>query len=219
MAPKEQVLLYNYYRSSASYRVRIALYYKQIPFTYIPIHLVKNGGEQFSDEYKKLNPQSQVPCLVIKGRPICQSMAIIQYLEDICPEPRVFPTDSYEKAIVIQICEAFNSGIQPLQNLIVLKQLETFFSANSDAKTKWIHYWNHVGLSSIEEILKKSAGHYCVGDSITAADFFLVPQVFSAKRFGVDLAQYPNILKLNEQALEHTAFQLADPARQPDAAE
>lgn len=237
MAPQEQVLLYNYFRSSASYRVRIALYYKKIPFKYIPVHLVNNGGEQFSTEYKKLNPQAQVPCLVMNGRPICQSMAIIQYLEDICPEPRVFPSDPYEKAIVIQICEAFNSGIQPLQNLTVLAKLESLLpaatsavtatatttatvtpiTASHDVKKDWIHHWNHLGLASIEELLKKTSGDYCVGDTITAADFFLVPQIFSAKRFGVDTSQYPNIMRINEHALDHTAFQLAEPARQPDA--
>lgn len=213
---QDQILLYSYFRSSASYRVRIALHYKKIPFKYVPVHLVKNGGEQFSAEYKKLNPQGQVPCLVINGKPISQSMAIIQYLEDICPEPRVFPTDPYEKAIVIQVCEAFNSGIQPLQNLTVLTQLEAQCAASPEAKTKWIHHWNHVGLASIEEILKKTSGTHCFGDAITAADFFLVPQVFSAKRFGVEVSLYPNILRLNETALQHPAFQLAEPHRQPD---
>lgn len=216
MNEKSEILLYNYYRSSASYRVRIALHFKDIPFKYIPVHLIKDGGEQFSAEYKKLNPLAQVPCLVKDGRPLGQSMAIIQYLEDICPEPRLFPEDFYEKAIVIQLCEAFNSGIQPLQNLSVLAQLETQLGANQEAKNKWIQYWIHRGLESVEQLLSKTAGKYSFGDEITAADCFLVPQVFTAKRFNVDLAPYKNLMRVNMLALEHNAFQMAEPTRQID---
>lgn len=212
----EQFTLYSYFRSSASYRVRIALHYKKIPFKYQPVHLLNNGGEQFADAYKKLNPQSQVPCLMHRERPISQSMAIIQYLEDICPEPVLFPHEPYGKAIVIQICEAFNSGIQPLQNLAVLGQLDEKFKASQDDKTNWIHHWNHVGLTGVEALLKKTAGEFCYGDTFTAADCFLVPHVFSAKRFGVDLSRYPVLLRVNEHAVALEAVQLAAPERQPD---
>lgn len=213
----DQFVLHNYYRSSASYRARIALHYKKIPFQYVPVHLVKSGGEQFRDEYKQLNPLSQVPCLVHNGRPITQSMAIIQYLEDICHEPPLFPSNSYDRAIVIQICEAINSGIQPLQNLNVASELTSRFQATTEQKSDWTLFWNQKGLSAVESMLAKTAGDFSFGDSVTAADCFVIPQVFSAKRFGVDLSPYPHILRVNENCLELEAFQLAEPSRQPDS--
>jgi maleylacetoacetate isomerase len=212
----DQFILYSYFRSSASYRARISLHYKKLPFLYVPVHLIKDGGEQHKDEYKRLNPQSQVPCLVHHGRPIGQSMAIIQYLEDVCHEPPLFPNIPYDRALVMQICETFNSGLQPFQNLAVLGELEKNWGATPEKKTEWIHHWNHIGLSTVETLLKKTAGDFAYGDKVTAADVFLVPHVFSAKRFNVDLSKYPNITRVNSNALELEAFQLAEPSRQPD---
>ncbi len=216
MSAGNEILLYNYFRSSASYRVRIALHFKNVPFKYMPIHLVKNGGEQYSAEYKKLNPQSTVPCLVRNGLPLSQSMAIIQYLEDVCPDPRLFPTDPYEKALVIQICEAINSGLQPLQNLSVLNKIESQFKAANEDKNLWVQHWSQLVLTSVEEILKKTAGQYAFGDELTAADCFIVPQIFSAKRFNVDFNSYETIKRVYAQALEHPAVQMAAPEKQPD---
>ncbi|MEQ1666160.1 MAG: maleylacetoacetate isomerase [Bdellovibrionales bacterium] len=187
--------LYNYFRSSASYRVRIALHFKGIPFEYIPVHLVKDGGEQFLDNYKKLNPISQVPCLVHGDKTISQSVAIIEYLDEVVPTSPLYPKDAYQRALVRQICEIFNSSIQPLQNLIVLAELTNSFKANDAAKTAWIQRWNHNGLQAVESLIKTHASannnnndssliKYCFGDSFTAADCFLAPQIFSALRFG-----------------------------------
>jgi maleylacetoacetate isomerase len=208
--------LYSYYRSSASYRVRIALHLKGIPFEYRPIHLLKNGGEQYSPEYKRLNPMSQVPCLIHNDRPIGQSMAIFEYLDNITQQPRLFPLDPFDRAMVIQICEAFNSGIQPLQNTSVTAALENTYGFTSAQKTEWIQHWNHKGLTGVEELLRKTAGEFCLGDTVTAADCFLVPQVYSAKRFNVDLTAYPHIRRIDEAANRLEAFQLAEPSRQPD---
>lgn len=209
-------ILYSYFRSSASYRVRIALHYKNIAFQYRPVHLLKNGGEQHSPEFKSLNPQAQVPCLIHNGKLISQSMAIIQYLEDICHAPSLFPHSAYEKALVIQICELINSGIQPLQNVAVTNELTKQYSFTGEQKTEWIKHWNKIGLFSIESLLKNTAGEYCLGDTVSAADCFLIPQIFSAKRFGVDISPYPTILRICEHASTLEAFQLAEPSRQPD---
>jgi len=209
-------ILYNYYRSSASYRVRIALHLKKIPFEYRAVHLLKNGGEQFSPEYKRLNPLSQVPCLIHNDKPIAQSMAILDYLDNITQQPRLFPLSPFDRAMVIQICEGFNSSIQPLQNSSLMIALEKTYGLTSEQKTHWLNHWISNGLSGIEEILKKSAGVYCLGNEVTAADCFLVPQVFSSKRFNIDLSPYPTIQRIAEAANKLEAFQLAEPSRQPD---
>lgn len=208
--------LYSYFRSSASYRVRIALHYKHIPFKYEAVHLLKDGGYQFLEEYKKLNPQSQVPCLIHNGKPLSQSMAIIQYLEETFPNPSLFPNKPYERALVVQICEAFNSGIQPMQNLAVLNELEKKFAATQEMKAQWVRDWNARVLTSVEKLLEKSAGDFAYGDSITAADCFLVPHVFSTKRYNFDLSPYPKLLSAYRHANEIEAFKLAAPERQPD---
>jgi maleylpyruvate isomerase len=208
--------LYSYFRSSASYRVRIALYLKGLQFEYRPVHLLKDGGEQFSAEYKRLNPMSQVPCLIHNDRPISQSMAIMDYLDNITQQPRLFPAEPFDRAMVIQICEAFNSGIQPLQNTSVTTALEKTYGLTTAQRTEWIQHWNQKGLTGVEEILKKTAGEFCLGNQVTAADCFLVPQIFSAKRFGVDLTPYPTIRRIDEAATRLEAFQRAEPSRQPD---
>lgn len=210
------LILYSYYRSSASHRVRIALHLKHLTYEYRAVHLLKNGGEQYSAEYKRLNPQSQVPCLIHNNQPIAQSMAIIEYLDQIAPEPRLLPSSAYERALIIQICEIVNSGIQPLQNTAVMNELEKTYGLTPEQKTAWIQHWNQRGLSSLEEILKKTAGDFCLGDQVTAADCFLIPQLFSARRFSVDLAPYPTILRVEEHTKSIEGFQLAEPAKQPD---
>lgn len=212
----ESFKLYNYFRSSASYRVRIALHLKKIDFEYIPVHLVKNGGEQHQPEYKKLNPQSQVPSLVHNGKVIAQSMAIIQYLEDLFPSPRLFPKDLKEKAYVLQVCEAVNSGIQPLQNLSVLTELEKKFGADQKQKEEWIHVWMKRGFDALEALLSQNAGKFCLGNEVTAADCFLVPQIFAAQRFKFDASGYKKINEVNKNCLALPEFQKAEPSKQMD---
>ncbi len=209
-------ILYSYFRSSASHRVRIALNLKVLKYEYRAVHLVKDGGEQYKPEYKKLNPISQVPCLIHNNRPISQSMAIIDYLDHVAGEPRLFPNEPYERALTIQLCELINSGIQPLQNTAVVGELEKALGASAEQKKSWIQYWIKRGLDGLEETLVKTAGDFCIGNHVTAADCFLVPQLFSARRFEVDLTPYKNIRNIEEHTKTIEAFQLAEPSRQPD---
>lgn len=209
--------LFSYFRSSASYRVRIALHLKKVDFHYKGIHLVNNGGEQNQGDYKTLNPMAQVPSWVEEGHPpLTQSMAILQYLDEKYPEPNLFPKDPFQKAKVLELCEIINSGIQPLHNLSVLQKLEKDFGADQDKKDQWSSHWVRKGLNATEELLKKSSSKYCFGDTITAADACLVPQIFGAERVGVSPKEFQHINKVFENCLELEAFKKAHPLNQPD---
>lgn len=211
-----ELVLYNYFRSSTSYRVRIALHYKNIEFKYEPVHLLNNGGEQNKADYKNLNPMSEVPTLVHEGMPLSQSMAIIEYLDEMFTSHRLFPQDAQKKARVRQFCENINSFTHPLTNLKVLQYLETKHGYTSSDKEIWSQHWLKKGFEAFEKNLKKTHGHYCFGDQITAADLFLIPQVFSAKRFKFSVEEYPLINQINNRALDHEAFIKAHPLRQID---
>lgn len=207
-------VLYNYFRSSTSYRARIALNLKGIRYEYSPIHLL--NGDQHSVEYKAKNPSGEVPTLVHKNRAIAQSMAIVEYLDAIQPSPRLFPADAYLAAKVRQFCETINSGMHAYQNLKTLKYLETEFNASPGQRIVWTNHWLQKGFQSLEEQLHGVAGTYCFGDNITAADAFLVPQVFVAKRFNVDIAKFPLCRGIAERCEAHVAFAKAHPYRQID---
>jgi len=212
---KNQMQLYSYYRSSCSYRVRIALYLKNISFKYIPVHLVKNGGEQKSKQYKKVNPEGQVPCLVHKNRTITQSMAILQYLEDIQPHPVLFPKS--ERPLVISICEIINSNTQPLQNLKVLQYLNTHWRAGEQDKKNWLSFWSREGLSSAEQKARANKqSPFAVGRALTAAELFIVPQIYNAKRFNVSIKDFPRLLEIEGICQFLPAFRKAHPDTQPD---
>jgi maleylacetoacetate isomerase len=212
-------VLYNYFRSSTSYRVRIALNLKNIKFEYKPIHLLKNGGEQHSTEYLAINPMGGVPTLVHKGKVISQSRVILEYLEEVSSKPSLLPNEAYEKAKVRQICDNINCEMHPLQNLRVMQYLEKNFQASEIQKNQWIAHWSKQGFTAIETLLSETAGTYCFGNTLTLADLFLIPQVFSAIRFNVDLAPYPIIRRVNEKCLNEEAFQGAHPYRQVDTPE
>ena len=214
---KSSFQLYSYYRSSASYRVRIGLNLKTVEYDYIPIHLKKDGGQQFSETYQNLNPMNQVPCLVHNDQPITQSLAILLYLDRVVSKHRLFPENNYDFAKVLEVCEIVNSGIQPLQNLSVTTELENSFQATNEQTTNWIRQWVTKGLNAVESIVKKTSGDFCFGNNPNAADCFLVPQIFSAKRFGVTVDSFPTILKIAEAASGHEAFRKAEPKNQPDA--
>lgn len=210
------MILYNYYRSSASYRVRIALNLKGIAYEYRPVHLLKDGGEQLKSDYASLNPSREVPTLIHAGQTIAQSMAIIDYLDYVIAEPALFPLDPFKRALTIQACEIVNSGTQPLGNLKVLNDLGSRFGADSEAKTAWIHHWVTEGLTALEAHVAKHAGRFCIGDEVTAADCFLVPQLFSAERFKVPVSPYKTLLKIRKECEQLPAFQKAAPNVQPD---
>lgn len=213
---RNQVQLYSYYRSSCSYRVRIALYLKNIPFEYIPIHLLKNGGEQKSKQYQKLNPEEQVPCIVHNNQIIAQSMAILQYLEDLYPSPILFPTK--EKIQVINLCEIINSSIQPLQNLKVLKYLKSHYQISEYQKIQWIKFWMEKGFSVLEKKIKENKlSAFAVGRDLTAVELFLIPQIYNARRFNVNLKLFPRLLQIDNLCQTLPAFQKAHPDVQPDS--
>jgi maleylacetoacetate isomerase/maleylpyruvate isomerase len=192
------------------------LAYKDIDYEYMPIHLLNNGGEQYSEEFLNLNPSGEVPVLIHEDKVLAQSVAIVAYLDRVCPEPRLFPADHFQRAQVIRVCEIVNSGIAPLHNLKVLKQLGTMFGADESQKTAWALYWVKQGFASLEKILSDYAGAYCFGDTITAADAFVVPEIFRVKRFGFDISEFPLLSKINQNCLAHSAFQKACPECQPD---
>lgn len=209
--------LYNYFRSSTSYRVRIALEFKNLKYTYIPVHLINNGGEQNSAEYRRLNPIGGVPTLVHNEITISQSLAIIEYIEEVFSSTnKLLPNDSYLKAKVKQVCEIINADIHPLQNLKVMNYLEKNVSASPEAKQAWLNKWIGDGLAALENTLQPFSGKYCFGDEFTMADALLIPQMFSAQRFNVDTSRFSLLSKLNENASGLPCIQKAHPLRQPD---
>ncbi|XP_012869472.1 PREDICTED: maleylacetoacetate isomerase [Dipodomys ordii] len=175
MSASGKPILYSYFRSSCSWRVRIALALKGINYETVPINLIKDGGQQFSEEFEALNPMKQVPALKIDGIIIGQSLAIIEYLEETRPTPRLLPQDPKKKASVRMISDLISSGIQPLQNLSVLKQM-------GDNPQPWAQKVIISGFDALEKILQSTAGKYCVGDEVSMADLCLVPQVANAER-------------------------------------
>lgn len=206
--------LYSYFRSSASYRARIALNWKNLEYEYISIHLLKEA--QRTSEFRKINPMGHVPALDHDGFLVSETMAILQYLDDMFPQKRLFPTAPHEKAKVLQICEIVNSGIQPLQNLKVQKVLEGTFGLPKAESDSFVRYWIQDGLSNLEKVLEQTAGSYCFGGEVTAADCFVIPQLLTAGRFSVDVAQFPNLSRVNANATALDAFKKAHPSNQPD---
>ncbi|XP_028395946.1 LOW QUALITY PROTEIN: maleylacetoacetate isomerase-like [Dendronephthya gigantea] len=204
-------ILYSYFRSSCSWRVRIALALKGIDYETNPVHLLKDGGQQFSDEYSKLNPIHALPTLLIDNLTLTQSISILEYLEETRPEPPLLPpNDPAKRAAVRQIVFAIAMDTQPVQNLSVLKKV------GDEKKVEWAHYFIDKRFEGIEEMLKKTSGKYCVGDEITMADLCLVPQVFNANRFKVDMTKFPRISEINDRLMEIDAFKVGHPFRQPD---
>ena len=211
-----KLTLYSYYQSSAAYRVRIALHHKGLNFDYKAINLVSSGQHEAS--YFEVNAMKQVPTLVTEdGDHLGQSMAIFLWLDRHSRVNPLFPEDAFEMSRVVQFCENINSGIHPVQNLNVRQELEKRFKAGPDAVSDWCAYWIARGFESCEKFLKKSAGKFCFGDHVSAADMFLVPQVFNARRFKVDLTPFPTIVRVDTTASVLEAFKKAHPSVQPDA--
>ena len=208
-------ILYNYFRSSTSFRVRIALHLKGIEFEYRPVNLLK--GEQHSEWYRKINPQGGVPTLVHKGFHLSQSIAILEYLDEILPDKPIFPNDPALKAKIRQVVEDINSGLHPMGNLQVLQYLEQKHSYTQEMKNEWVAHWFNKSLSALEKQLAETSKSYCFGIHLTAADLVLIPALVTATRFQVDLAPYPTLRKIYDNSMQLEAFKLAAPANQPDA--
>ncbi|MET0403350.1 MAG: maleylacetoacetate isomerase [Cystobacter sp.] len=211
--------LYGYWRSSCSWRVRIALNLKGLAYESVPVHLVKDGGAQHSAAYRALNPLGVVPTLEFTEagtvHHLSQSLAILEYLEERHPSPALLPADPVLRARVRMLAEVVNSGIQPLQNLAVLQHVKG--ELKGDDKV-WAARWIDRGLAGLQALAERSAGRYCVGDGVTFADVCLVPQLYGARRFGVDLAPYGVLTRIEEACASLPAFQAAHADRQPDAA-
>lgn len=210
--------LYSYFRSSAAYRVRIALNLKGIAYETVPVHLVKDGGQQLLESYRKLNPTSLVPTLSDGDWSVGQSMAIMEYLEETHPQPALLPADAKGRARVRAIAQTIACDIHPLDNLRVLKYLKHQMKVSEDDKNTWYRHWVEVGLTAIEAMLAghPDTGRYCHGDQPTLADLCLVPQVANARRFNCNLDAMPNIVRIDAACAELAAFQQAAPASQPD---
>ena len=211
--------LYTYFRSSAAYRVRIALNLKGLNYEAVPVHLLKGGGEQRQEEYRKINPSGLVPAFQDERITLTQSMAIIEYLDERFPAVPLMPHDAPGRARVRELAQIIACDIHPLNNLRVLRHLVGELKLSEEAKTEWIQHWIREGLAGLEAHLARdpAAGPFCHGASPTMADCFLVPQVFNAQRFGIDVNAYPNIARIYAHCIELPAFDAAHPSKQPDA--
>lgn len=211
--------LYSYWRSSAAYRVRIALNLKALPYAYHGVDLVHGGGDQFKPEYKAINPQSRVPTLVHDGQRFTQSLAIIEYLEERFHQPALLPKDPEGRARVRMLSQIIACDIQPLQNTSTMRYLREKLRLDEAAVNEWLREWITRGLDAFNAHLERDhlSGKFCHGDSPTMADCCLVPQLFAAERFGVPVTKYPRLAYIGENCNALAAFQHAHPSKQTDA--
>ena len=210
-------VLRSYWRSSCSWRVRIALNLKGIIYETVPVHLVKDGGEQHGATHQAVNPMRELPVLLVNGEPIAQSMAILEYLEETHPTPALLPKDALSRARVRQMAELINSGIQPIQNLRVMQRLGRDFSLEKPAQVEWSKGWIKFGFDALHRLVDTHRGQYAFGDEVSFVDLCLIPQIYNARRFNVDMAQYPHFLEIEQALAEIPAFANAHPDKQPDA--
>jgi len=210
-------VLYSYWRSSSSYRVRIALNLKGIDYEQAPVHLVRNGGEQNQPAYREINPLGLVPSLVHDGQVVVQSLAICEYLDEVFPKSPLLPADRQGRARVRSIAQSITSEIQPMNNLAVTQYLVKEMGQTEEAIRKWYVHWVDRGFSAIESWLGSAdTGRFCHGDAPGLADCFLVPQVYNAERFKCDLQPYPRIMRITSLCRELPTFLAAAPENQPD---
>jgi maleylpyruvate isomerase len=211
--------LYTYWRSSASYRVRIALNLKSLPYVAHAVDLLKDGGQQWTPEYREVNPQSRVPVLVHNGQRFTQSLAIIEYLDEAFPGVRLIPRDPVDRARVRALAQLIACDIQPLQNTSTTKYLRETLHVAEAAVATWLRDWITRGLDAFNAHLERDSlsGRFCHGDTPTLADCCLVPQLFAAERCGVSVARYPRLALIAENCSALAAFQHAHPAKQSDA--
>ena len=208
--------LYNYFRSSTSYRVRIVLALKGLPYEYLAVNL--RGGEQQQADYLQANPEGLVPLLVLAdGRRLSQSMAIIEYLDEVHPEPALLPTDPLDRARVRALMQIVACDVHPLDNLRVLKYLVHDMGVSHEAKDGWYRHWVRLGLQSFEAHLAEQPARFSHGDSPTLADCCLVPQVYNAQRMACDLSGLPHVMRVFDACMAVPAFAQAHPSVCPDA--
>ena len=211
--------LHGYWRSTAAWRVRIALNLKGLAWDSVPVHLVRDGGEQHAASYRALNPQGLVPALEIDGLVLTQSLAIIEYLEEVQPRPPLLPADPAGRARVRSLAQLVASDIHPLNNLRVLQFLEHRFGLDEAGRAAWYRHWVVEGLGALEARLQREpgTGRFCHGDVPGLADCCLVPQLYNARRYSVALETFPTLLRIEAACMALAAFQAADAAAQSDA--
>jgi maleylpyruvate isomerase len=210
------VKLYGYFRSSAAYRVRIALNLKKLPYDHQAVHLTRNGGWQWSEEFRAINPQKRVPALALStGEVLIQSLAIIEYLDEVHPEPPLLPADAVARAQVRAFSQIIACDIHPLNNLVALNYLKGPLKHDQSAADEWYRHWVAQGFDALETLVRP--GPYAFGSHVTVADLCLVPQVFNARRFKIDMAKYPKLAAVDAACAKLSAFDRARPENQPDA--
>ena len=211
--------LYSYWRSSAAYRVRIALNLKGLEYEVIPVHLLKDGGEQLQAEYRSINPQGLIPALIDGDVSLGQSLAIMDYLETKYPEPAIYPKTPEERAFTQQFALVVACDIHPLNNLRVLKYIKHTLKLDDETKNEWIHHWIKNGFTALEKLLndRNREGPYCVGGQVTIADACLVPQIYNARRFEIPMDHFPILVRIEQACMELDAFRRAAPENQTDA--
>jgi maleylacetoacetate isomerase len=215
----EELRLYSYWRSSAAYRVRIGLNLKGLAYEIVPVHLLRDGGEQLTDAFAANNPQKLVPVLQHGQRMFRQSLAILEYVDEVWPTPPLLPATSRERQRVRSLAQLVAMDVHPLNNLRVMRYLEREWNVPQAERDSWTRHWIAEGFDAMEALLRDhpATGTFCDGFSPTIADCCLVPQVYNARRFGVDMARYPTITAIEQACLELPEFRDAAPDRQPDA--
>jgi maleylpyruvate isomerase len=209
------VKLHGYWRSSSAWRVRIALGWKGVPYTAVAVNLIRDGGEQHTPSFRDLNAIGQVPLLELDdGRRLAQSMAIIEYLEDRFPLPALLPADPWQRARARQLAEIVNAGIQPLHNLATLQHVKAALGGDPDV---WVRHFVGRGLGALERAAAETAGRFLVGDELSLADVYLVPQLYVARRYGVELGPFATLTRVESACATLPAFAGAHPDVQPDA--
>lgn len=215
----EALQLYTYWRSSAAYRVRIGLNLKGLAHELLPVHLVRDGGQQHAADYVALNPQHLMPTLRHGERVLTQSLAILEYLDEVFPQTPLLPTSAEARARVRALAQVVACDIHPINNLRVMQYLERTVEADAPRREEWTRHWMREGFAALETMLAGSpdTGRFCQGDTPGLADCCLVPQLYNAHRFGVDLAPYPTLQRIEQACLALPAFDRARPEQQPDA--
>lgn len=209
--------LHGYWRSSATYRVRCALELKGVAYSVAPVSLIADGGQQNGEGYRALNPLAEVPTLTLDGVPIAQSVAILELLEELHPEVPLLPAAPLDRARVRQLVEAVNSGIHPLQNMKVQKHLAAHYGHDTAANEAWCRHWIARGFAGLDELVGRWCGRHAFGDRPTLADCLIVPQIYNARRYQVDMTPFARLQSVWDAAVELPAFQRAAPEAQPDA--